>query len=161
MKANFRSMTTGAWLCCPSARELRAMPTLATGQADDLKIETADHRLWLSRCTVEDGAPCNNKVTVERRAGNAWIEADVFRPTDEDGPLERTRRRVAKYVAEGAACMAGGFAASARAFWRRAGTNYAIAQGLYDANERSHARVKARRGRLQVAATFAMLTLRA
>jgi hypothetical protein len=48
--------------------ELEAMNTLATGQADNLKIEDmeAGLRVWLSRCTVEDGEPYNNKVTVEQ-----------------------------------------------------------------------------------------------
>lgn len=46
--------------------ELEALPTLAVGQADDLKIETESVRVWLSRCTIEDGEPYNNKVTVEK-----------------------------------------------------------------------------------------------
>lgn len=41
------------------------MPTLTVGQADDLKIETEDFRIWLSRCSVADGEPYDNKVTVE------------------------------------------------------------------------------------------------
>ena len=54
-----------------SLKHLEAMPTLATGQADDLKIEILGSagegvRVWLSRCTVEDGEPYNNKVTVEK-----------------------------------------------------------------------------------------------
>lgn len=47
-------------------KELEAMPTLSVGQADDLKIETADTRVWLSRMTVEDGQPYDNQVTVEK-----------------------------------------------------------------------------------------------
>lgn len=49
--------------------ELEILPTLATGQADDLKIEKENRRVWLSRCTVEDGEPYNNKVTVEKLKG--------------------------------------------------------------------------------------------
>lgn len=41
------------------------MPTLSTGQAGSLKIETEDIRIWLSRCGVADGEPYENKVTVE------------------------------------------------------------------------------------------------
>jgi hypothetical protein len=46
--------------------ELEALPILATGQADDLKIDTEDTRVWISRCGVEDGEPYPNKVTVEK-----------------------------------------------------------------------------------------------
>lgn len=49
-----------------SLAELEALPTLAVGQVDDLKIETEDTRVWLSRCTVEDGEPYNNKVSIEK-----------------------------------------------------------------------------------------------
>ncbi len=54
---------------------LQALPTLAQGQADDLKIDTGaargyheagDLRLWVSRMTVEDGAAVDNEVAVER-----------------------------------------------------------------------------------------------
>ena len=61
-------------------RELRKMKTLSTGQADDLKIDTGETRIWLSRCTVADGEPYNNKVTVERlvdgRANPQFDSAD-------------------------------------------------------------------------------------
>lgn len=60
--------------------QLEAMPTLAQSQADDLKVDWSDGdeglRIWLSRCTVQDGEPYDNKVTVEIRdpRGN-WITA--------------------------------------------------------------------------------------
>lgn len=52
------------------------MPTITVGQADDLKIETEDFRVWLSRCGVADGEPYENKVTVEMYDINAgeWYE---------------------------------------------------------------------------------------
>lgn len=56
--------------------ELEALPTLCVGQADDLKIESDRERVWLSRTTVEDGEPWDNKVTVERYIGGAWIEVE-------------------------------------------------------------------------------------
>jgi hypothetical protein len=61
-----------------SLEELEALPTLAQGQADDLKIESDTERVWLSRCTVEDGEPWNNKVTVERKFGGSWIEVEAW-----------------------------------------------------------------------------------
>jgi len=57
---------------------LKSLPTLATGQADDLKIEEEYTRVWLSRCTVADGEPYNNKVTVERLINGQWIESETF-----------------------------------------------------------------------------------
>lgn len=44
---------------------LTSLPVLSCGQADDLVFDNGRTRLWLSRCTVEDGEPFNNKVTVE------------------------------------------------------------------------------------------------
>lgn len=53
---------------------LKALPTLAQGQADDLKIETLGTngggvRVWLSRCSNGDGEPYSNKVTIEKLIG--------------------------------------------------------------------------------------------
>ena len=65
-----------------TAQELKAMPTLSTGQADDLKIEDEDtdgpYRVWLSRCGVEDGEPYPNKVTIERYDGDRWYDAQTY-----------------------------------------------------------------------------------
>jgi len=53
--------------------ELKARPTLCVGQADDLKIEIKGKlRVWLSRCSIEDGEPFNNKVTEELWDGERW-----------------------------------------------------------------------------------------
>lgn len=61
-----------------TAAELEELPTIAEGQADDLKIETASTRVWLSRCSVEDGEPFNDKVTVERLQSGRWVEEEVY-----------------------------------------------------------------------------------
>lgn len=58
--------------------ELRRLPTLAEGQADDLKVEVPGKRIWLSRCTVEDGEPFNNKVTVEKLVDGRWVEVGCY-----------------------------------------------------------------------------------
>jgi hypothetical protein len=52
--------------------DLKRLPTLSTGQADDLKIDDGNERVWLSRCTVEDGEPYDNKVTIERIVEGCW-----------------------------------------------------------------------------------------
>ena len=44
---------------------LQSLPTLCVGQSCDLKIDNSKNRIWLSRCTVADGEPYDNKVTVE------------------------------------------------------------------------------------------------
>jgi len=55
---------------------LEALPDLAIGQADSLKIETAEgigrQRVWISRCTRADGEHCDHHVTVETYNGNRW-----------------------------------------------------------------------------------------
>lgn len=52
--------------------ELQAMPTINQGHFANLKVETATTRVWLSRCTKEDGERCNNKVTVDKFTGGRW-----------------------------------------------------------------------------------------
>ena len=61
-----------------TAKQLRAMPTRSVGQADDLKVETSTMRVWISRCTVEDGEPFDDKVTVERLRNGRWEVADEY-----------------------------------------------------------------------------------
>lgn len=56
-----------------TAEELEAMPTLSVGQADDLKIDTGDTRVWLSRCDVASGEPYPNKVSVEHLVDGRWV----------------------------------------------------------------------------------------
>lgn len=52
--------------------ELQSLPTLCVGQADDLKWEDGQTRVWLSRCGVEDGEPFDNAVTVEILTEDGW-----------------------------------------------------------------------------------------
>ena len=50
-------------------QEIESIPTLIDSHFDDLKInemiEGVKVRVWLSRCTVADGMPYDNQVTVE------------------------------------------------------------------------------------------------
>lgn len=59
-------------------KELEGLPTLCTGQAEDLKLETANIRVWLSRCKKEDGEPYDNKVTVEQYIDGRWVTARAY-----------------------------------------------------------------------------------
>jgi len=61
-----------------TAEELEKMDTICESQADDLKFEAPNVRVWLSRCTIEDGEPFNNKVTVEKLVDGCWTEYDVY-----------------------------------------------------------------------------------
>lgn len=54
-------------------KELKKLPTLSIGQAEDLKIERGNTRVWLSRCKKEDGEPYTHKVTVERYINGRWV----------------------------------------------------------------------------------------
>lgn len=58
--------------------ELEDLPTLCQGQADDLKIETADIRVWLCRCDTLDGMPYDNQVTIEARVNGRWQAVDEY-----------------------------------------------------------------------------------
>lgn len=61
-----------------TADELRDLPTLAQGQADDLKVHDGHIKVWLSRMTVEDGMPYNDQITVEHLIGGRWITVDEY-----------------------------------------------------------------------------------
>ena len=54
-------------------RELEEMRTLATGQADSLKIDTGNERVWLCRCGTDDGMCCNHHITIERLENGRWV----------------------------------------------------------------------------------------
>jgi hypothetical protein len=72
--------------------ELERMTTLETGQFDNLKIDgrktwvttdgqgffQGEMRVWLSRCTVDDGEPYDNKVTIEYYDGRCWDVIDTY-----------------------------------------------------------------------------------
>lgn len=60
------------------ASDLRSMPTLCVGQADDLKVDDGSTRVWLSRCGVADGLPSDNLVTVENLVDGRWVTAEVY-----------------------------------------------------------------------------------
>ena len=61
-----------------TSAELEAMPTLTTGQADDLKVETADTRWWLSRLSIEDGE--THRVYLERNIEGRWTVTGEYEP---------------------------------------------------------------------------------
>jgi hypothetical protein len=61
-----------------TADELRDLPTLSVGQADDLKVDTGTRRVWLGRCGVADGAIYDNQVTVERLEDGKWILSECY-----------------------------------------------------------------------------------
>lgn len=58
--------------------ELEPLPTLAQGQADDLKLDNGEFRVWLSRCGTADGAKHDNGVTVERLVDGRWIVVEEY-----------------------------------------------------------------------------------
>lgn len=61
-----------------SLKELQAMPTIEQGHFDNLKVQTDTTKVWLSRCTVADGEPYNNKVTIEKLVRGAWTDVETY-----------------------------------------------------------------------------------
>lgn len=61
-----------------SLAELANLSTLATGQADDLKVDDGTLRVWLCRCGIEDGMEFDNQVTVEEYVDGRWITTDTY-----------------------------------------------------------------------------------
>src|SRR5438105_294280 len=60
------------------ADDLHDLPTLSTGHFDNLKVDDGTYRVWLCRCGIDDGMPCDNLVTVERLQGGAWHETYAY-----------------------------------------------------------------------------------
>lgn len=57
---------------------LEALPTLAVGQADNLKLENRTTRVWLCRCGVEDGMLADNVVSVEKLVDGRWRVVEEY-----------------------------------------------------------------------------------
>jgi hypothetical protein len=53
--------------------DLEDLETISTSQTCDLKMENSTYRVWLSRCTVADGEPYDNKITVEELCNGCWV----------------------------------------------------------------------------------------
>jgi hypothetical protein len=52
--------------------QLSQMPTLAVGQADDLKVDTGTVRVWISRVGKADGAASDHEISVEVLKDGRW-----------------------------------------------------------------------------------------
>ena len=60
------------------AKYLEPLETLSVGQTCDLKIDTGNSRIWLSRCSTLDGMPFDNMVTVEGLKAGKWVILDTY-----------------------------------------------------------------------------------
>jgi hypothetical protein len=61
-----------------TAEQLEDMPTIHSGHYDNLKIETENTRVWLSRMTVADGMPYDNQITVEMLINGKWTTMEEY-----------------------------------------------------------------------------------
>jgi len=59
-------------------KQLEGLETISQGQADDLKIEDGNTRVWLSRMTIEDGMPYNNQVAIEKLQDGCWSTIEEY-----------------------------------------------------------------------------------
>lgn len=62
----------------PSAKQLDVMETLTQAYACDLKIDTGDYRVFLSRLDAEDGEPFANTVYVEAYKLGVWDDLGCY-----------------------------------------------------------------------------------
>jgi len=62
----------------PRATQLADLPTIAQGQAEDLKMEEFPYRVWLSRCGPEDGE--THRVSVEECINGRWTQIARLEP---------------------------------------------------------------------------------
>lgn len=61
-----------------TGRELASMPTLATSQSSDLKVDEDGVRFWLARTNVEDGEPYEQTVHVEQLIDGRWEPLETY-----------------------------------------------------------------------------------
>ena len=45
---------------------------------NDLKIDTGNSRIWLSRLTTLDGMPYDNQITIEVMRAGKWVIVDTY-----------------------------------------------------------------------------------
>lgn len=64
-------------------QQLINMPTLFQGHDSDIKYETDDLRIWVSRMMEVDGMEEDNHIMYEVLINGAWHEVDVL-PHDID-----------------------------------------------------------------------------
>lgn len=57
--------------------DLEALPTISSSQFDDLKIDTGEIRVWLSRMTEEDGHK-GSRISYEKFYRGRWYGAMFF-----------------------------------------------------------------------------------
>ena len=63
----------------PDWRALEEMETIDESHTCDLKIDTGDARLWLSRCSAADGEPYDYTAYIEvRNEDGRWIDIDCY-----------------------------------------------------------------------------------
>lgn len=58
--------------------ELSAMPVISTVELDDLRFQSEERRVWLSRRALDQGAEFLNQVTEEAREGDAWVTVERY-----------------------------------------------------------------------------------
>jgi len=61
-----------------TTNDLQDLPTLSTGQVDNLKVQTEDTRVWLCRSGKADGMPYDNQISIERLVDGRWITTDTY-----------------------------------------------------------------------------------
>jgi len=61
-----------------TASALDPLETLSVGQSCDLKIDTGESRIWLSRCSTLDGMEYDNMITVEVLRAGRWVTVDKY-----------------------------------------------------------------------------------
>jgi hypothetical protein len=92
-------------------RWLEGQPTLAVGQADDLKVEVVfgesdkhtSVRIWLARTGVADGESINNNVSIEvfDRNDGVWTEIQRGGPGTMGDYIFRRAMQLAGYTGGG------------------------------------------------------------
>ena len=61
-----------------TAKALSALETITEGHMNDLKIDTGNSRIWLSRLTTLDGMPYDNQITIEVMRAGKWVIVDTY-----------------------------------------------------------------------------------
>lgn len=66
---------------------LEDMETLSVGQACNLHIDRNGFRVWLSRCSVEDGEPFDETVYLEEEWDGRWRDVGYYDGATELGDM--------------------------------------------------------------------------
>jgi hypothetical protein len=59
--------------------ELEKLETISQSHAMNMKVKTNTMQVWLSRCTIADGEPYDNRVQIDKLINGVWTKDKEYK----------------------------------------------------------------------------------